>query len=372
MKGKKKGEVKEAKFLVASQWQLVRWKFLRHKLAVGALIVLGVFYFCAIFAEFVSPDDPRRYEIRNTYHPPQRIHFFDQEGRFRLRPFIYGTKREVDMESFRETYVEDKEKEYSLHFLVRGEPYRFWGLFKSDLHLFGANGRRVFLLGTNKMGQDMLSRIIYGGRISLSIGLVGIALSFLFGITIGGIAGYYGGTADLVIQRVIEFVRSIPTLPLWMALSVALPPYWSMTKVYFGIVIILSLMSWTALARVVRGKFMSVREEDFVMAAKLNGAGEARIITKHLLPSFYSYIIASLTLSVPAMILGETALSFLGLGLQPPAISWGVLLKQSQAIRVLAQSPWLLIPGMFVIVTVLVFNFVGDGLRDAADPYANV
>jgi len=222
------------------------------------------------------------------------------------------------------------------------------------------------------MGRDMLSRVINGGRLSLSVGLLGIAISFIFGITIGGVSGYYGGKADVIIQRIIEFIRSIPTLPLWMGLSAALPPYWSIVKVYFGIVIILSLVGWTGLARVVRGKFMSVREEDFVMAARLHGASEARIIFKHLLPSFYSYIIASLTLSIPGMILGETSLSFIGLGLQPPAISWGVLLKESQAIRVLANSPWLLIPGIFVIITILAFNFVGDGLRDAADPYATI
>jgi peptide/nickel transport system permease protein len=259
-----------------------------------------------------------------------------------------------------------------LRFFVRGDPYRFWGLFETDVHLFGFAGGRVFLFGTDELGRDLLSRTIYGSRISLSIGLVGIAMSFFLGIIIGGISGYVGGVVDVVIQRLIEFIRSVPTLPLWMALSAALPPHWPIPRVYFAIVIILSLVGWTGLARVVRGKFMSVREEDFVMIAQLHGASQGRIIFKHLLPSFYSHIIASLTLSVPGMILGETSLSFIGLGMQAPAISWGVLLKESQSIRVLATAPWLLIPGALVIVTILAFNFAGDGLRDAADPYTAI
>ncbi len=368
----KKDEIEEKKLVVASQWQLIRWKFFRHKLAVGALVVLGVFYFCAIFAEFVSPLDPLHYDVRYLHAPPQRIHFFDEKGHFHLRPFVYGIKSETDTITLRTAYKEDKQYIYPLYFLVRGDPYKLWGLFESNIHLFGAKEEGVFVFGTDKLGRDMLSRIIYGGRLSLSIGLVGIALSFVLGIIIGGISGYYGGRTDTAIQRVIESIRSIPTLPLWMALSIALPPYWSVVKVYFGIVIILSLIAWTGLARVVRGKFMAIKEEDFIMAGRLNGASEVRIIFKHLLPSFYSYIIASLTLSVPWMILGETALSFIGLGLQTPAISWGVLLKDAQHIRVLANASWLLIPGIFVVITILAFNFVGDGLRDAADPYASI
>ena len=374
LKQKRKNEdkVKKERLFVASQWQLIRWKFVRHRLAMGALGILSVFYFVAIFAEFISPYDPSNYDTRYMFCPPMRLHFFDETGAFHLRPFVYKVKVEVDMITFLKTYSMDKTEKYPLYFFVKGDPYKLWGLFESNIHLFGTEEGEAFLLGTDKMGRDMLSRIIYGGRLSLSVGLIGIAISFVLGVTIGGISGYFGGKADIITQRIIEFIISIPSLPLWMGLSAALPPYWSVVKVYFGIVIILSLMGWCGLARVVRGKFMAVREEDFVMAAKLHGASESRIIFKHLLPSFYSYIIASLTLSVPGMILGETALSFIGLGLQSPAISWGVLLKESQAIRVLANSPWLLVPAVFVIITVLAFNFVGDGLRDAADPYARV
>ena len=325
-----------------------------------------------LFVTSQSPYDPRAYDVNYIHCPPYRIHFFDEEGKFHLRPFVYGVKAELNMITLFISYSVDKTEKYPLYFFTRGDSYKFWGLFKSNTHLFGTREGRAFLLGTDKMGRDMLSRIIYGGRLSLSVGLLGVAISFIFGITIGGISGYYGGKIDIIIQRIIEFIMSIPTLPLWMALSIALPTYWSVIKVYFGIVMILSIVGWTGLARVVRGKFLSVKEEDFIMAAKICGAGAPRIIFKHLLPSFYSYIIASLTLSVPGMILGETALSFLGLGLQAPAISWGVLLKESQSIRALANAPWLFIPGIFVIITILAFNFMGDGLRDAADPYTTI
>ena len=368
----KEDKIEEEKLFVASQWQLIRWKFFRHKLAMGALAVLSLLYFFSVFAEFTSPYDPYHYDTGYVYCPPTRIHFFDETGAFHLRPFIYKMKVELDMITLLKIYTVDKTEKYPLYFFVKGDPYKLWGLFEGNIHLFGTKEGKAFLFGTDKMGRDMVSRIIYGGRISLSVGLVGIAISFIFGISIGGISGYFGGKADIIIQRIIEFIRSVPRLPLWMALSVALPPYWSIVKVYFGIVIILSLVGWTGLARVVRGKFMSLREEDFVMAASLHGASEARIIFKHLLPSFYSYIIASLTLSIPGMILGETSLSFIGMGLQPPAISWGVLLKQSMAVTVLANFPWLLIPGVFVIIVVLSFSFVGDGLRDAADPYSTI
>lgn len=367
-----KNKIKEEELFIASQWRLIRLKFVRHKLAMGALGVLLILYFTTIFAEFTSPYDPRAYDRNKLFCPPQQLHFFDESGSFNLRPFVYQYSLQIDPATRRENYTIERTEKSPLYFFVRGSSYDLWGLFESDIHVFGTKQGKIFLFGADRMGRDVLSRIIYGGRISLSIGLVGVAISFIFGITIGGISGYFGGRIDTVIQRVIEFIMSVPTLPLWMGLSLALPPDWTMLQIYFGIVLILSLVGWTGLARVVRGKFMSMREEDFVMAARISGVGTARIIFKHLLPSSYSYIIASLTLSIPGMILGETTLSFIGLGLQPPAISWGVLLSGSQAIRVFVNTPWLLIPGVFVIIAILAFNFVGDGLRDAADPYATI
>ncbi|MCY4081577.1 MAG: ABC transporter permease [Caldilineaceae bacterium] len=356
---------------VATQWQLIRWKFMRHKVAVISLVLIAIFYLFAIFAEFLSPYDPTNHDTDYMFMPPQRVRFFD-EGKFQLRPFVYGMTSKMDENTFRTTWELDKTQKYAVKLFVRGDPYELWGLFESTIHLFGVEEGTMFLVGTDKMGRDMLSRIIFGGRISLSVGLLGIAISFVIGVIMGGVSGYFGGVTDLIIQRIIEFLRSIPTLPLWMALSVALPPTWTVVQIYFGIVVILSLVGWTGLARVVRGKFMSLREEEYVMAAQLNGSNESRVIFKHMLPSFTSHIIASLTLSVPSMILGETALSFIGLGLQNPAISWGVLLNDAQRIIVLADSPWLLSPGLFVIIAILCFNFVGDGLRDAADPYSSI
>lgn len=361
----------EDELQVATQWQLIRWKFMRHRVAVASLIIIAIFYLAAIFAEFLAPYDPAHHDTDFMFMPPQRIRFMD-EGQFQLQPFVYGMTSEMDMNTFKTTWDLDPTQKFPIRFFVRGDPYEMWGLIESDIHLIGVEEGTLFLLGTDKMGRDVLSRVIHGGRISLSVGLLGIAISFVIGIIMGGISGYFGGVTDLIIQRVIEFLRSIPTLPLWMALSVALPPTWSVVQTYFGIVGILSLIGWTGLARVVRGKFMSLREEEYIMAAQLNGSNEARVIFKHMLPSFTSHIIASLTLSVPGMILGETALSFIGLGLQAPAISWGVLLKDAQRIIVLADSPWLLTPGLFIIVAILCFNFVGDGLRDAADPYASI
>ena len=342
-------------------------KFIKHRLALVGASMLIILYIVAIFCEFFSP-----YHIytrsKYLYCPPQRIHFFDEEG-FHLRPFVYGLKTSRDPVTLRMKYSVDKTKKYPIYFFVHGCKYKFWGLFKTDIHLFGVKEGVIFLFGTDKLGRDLFSRNIYASRISLSIGLVGVAISFVLGSLLGGISGYYGGVADTIIQRIIEFLICIPTIPLWMALSAALPPRWSPIKVYFSITVILSVVGWAGLARVVRGKFLELREEDFVMAAKISGASEQRIITRHLLPSFLSYLIVNITLSIPGMILGETALSFLGLGIRPPAVSWGALLKDAQHIRVVAQFPWLLIPGFFVIVTVLAFNFLGDGLRDAADPY---
>ena len=367
----------EQRVLVASQWQLMRWRFVKHKLAVASLVVLGIFYFGAIFAEFVAPSDPNVFIARLTLAPPQRLHFVDEEGRFHLRPFVYAQEKSLHPVTYAVIYEDDRSTRYPLRLFVRGDPYKLWGLFPGDIHLIGINTRgndnvRLSLLGQDTVGRDLFSRIVFGSRISLTIGLVGVAMSFFLGTLIGGLSGYLGGVVDSVIQRLIEAIRALPTLPLWMALSTALPPDWPVVRTYFFIVLILSIVGWTGLAREVRGRFLALREEDFVGSAELDGAGNLRIIFRYLLPSFMSFIIARLSLALPAMIIGETALSFIGLGLQPPAISWGVLLRDAQAIRVLALAPWLLLPTLFVIVVILAFNFVGDGLRDAADPYAHV
>lgn len=359
---------------VASQWLLMWWRFKKHKMALAGAITTLLFYLVALFCEPIAPYDPHECNAKYIYAPPQRIHFFDDEGNFHLRPFVYGFKRERDPETRRIYYKEDKTRKYPIHFFTRGSTYKLWGRFQMSIHLIGVSenpdGGTLFLLGADRMGRDMLSRVVYATRISLSIGLVGVALSLILGIILGGISGYYGGTLDLIIQRVIEFLRSIPSIPLWMGLAAALPPKWPPLQVYFAITVILSLRGWTGLARVVRGRFLALREEDFVLAARLAGASEMRIIFRHMLPSFLSHIIASVTLAVPGMILSETSLSFLGLGLRAPVISWGVLLQEAQNVRSVALAPWLLLPGLFVVVAVLAFNFMGDGLRDAADPYA--
>jgi len=354
---------------LASQWKLIWWKFRRHKLAIFSLCVIILLYILVLFCEFIAPYEPwRRFEdYKNA--PPQIINIYSKEGGLQ-RPFVYGMKQEFNMETFRRTFVKDTTEKYYLHFFVRGDPYKLWGLFPGNIHLFGSEEGPVFLFGTDELGRDLFSRVVYGARISLTIGLVGVFISFLLGIILGGISGYLGGTFDEIIQRTIDFLMSIPSIPLWMALSAAVPRDWPVTRTYFTITIILSIIGWCGLARVVRGKLLSLREEDFTMAARLAGASEWRIITRHLLPSFTSHLIVSITLSIPGMILGETSLSFLGLGLQPPAISWGVLLQDAQQVIAVAHYPWRLIPALFVIITVLTFNFLGDGLRDAADPYA--
>ena len=367
-------EEEEGKIAIATPLQLMWWKFLKHKVAVASAIVLIVFYIMALFAPFLSPYDPNGFNATYKFVPPMGLTFIDGDGDFRLRPGVNGLIQERDPETLRTTYITDKETWYPLHFFVRGNTYKFLFLFETDIHLFGlgeeAGDLPVFLLGSDRLGRDMFSRVTYGAQISLTIGLASVFLSLVLGIVLGGISGYYGGIADNVIQRVIEFIRSVPSLPLWMALSAALPPEMSPEARYFGITIILSVIGWTSLGRQVRGRFLALRTEDFVLSARLSGASDLRIILRHMVPSFTSHIIASLTLSIPGIILAETSLSFLGLGLRQPTISWGVLLQEAQNIRTVALSPWLLLPGLAVVITVLAFNFLGDGLRDAADPFS--
>ena len=356
---------------VASQWQLMWWKFRRHKMAMISVVLLVLLYSITIFCDFLAPYDPHRYDVVYAYAPPQVPHFLDSEG-FHFPPYVYGYESTRDPETLRLVFTLDETTRLPLKFLVQGDPYRFWGLWPSTLRLFGmeTNAQTVYWLGTDRLGLDNLSVILIATRVSTTIGLVGVAISFVLGVFLGGVSGYYGGLVDTLIQRLIEFIRSIPTIPLWLSLSAAVPKNWPVLRVYFAITIILSLISWTNLARVVRGRFLALRHEDFVLSARLAGSSEFRVIWRHMVPSFFSHIIASITLAIPAMILSETSLSYLGLGIRPPAISWGVLLQEAQNLRAVAMAPWLLLPGAFVIVTVLAFNFVGDGVRDAADPYA--
>lgn len=355
----------------ASQWQLMWWRFRRHRLAMVSTLLLIFLYVVGIFCEFISPYDPNEYFPEYVYAPPQTPHFFDEAGNFSLRPFVYGLKSTRDPETMRMLFEPDPAVKHPISFFVEGTPYKMWGLWEMNKHLFGVTNQEAqyFALGTDRLGRDMFSRIAYGTRISMSIGMIGILISLVLGIFFGGLSGYYGGVIDSIIQRMIEFIRSIPTIPLWMGLSATVPKEWSSLKTYFAITILLSLIGWTGLARVVRGRFLALREEDFVLAATLSGASQMRVIFRHMVPSFLSHIIASLTLSIPGVILAETSLSFLGLGLRPPVVSWGVLLQESQNLRSVATAPWLMLPGAAVVIAVLAFNFVGDGMRDAADPY---
>jgi peptide/nickel transport system permease protein len=364
--------IAEERVSVATQWQLMWWRFRKHRLAILSTAVVLLFYLVVLLADFLAYADPLASEAQRSLLPPQPIHWIDGG---RLAPHIYGLSGTRDPMTFKRVYTPDPSQKIPVRFFVPGFEYHLFGLIPCNRHLVGLEGMRaeegLFLLGTDEQGRDLWSRLMYGSRTSLTIGLFGVALSLLLGVFLGGVSGLYGGIMDAVIQRTIEILRSIPTIPLWMGLAAALPNDWSVTQVYLAITVILSLVGWTELARVVRGRFLSLRQEDFVMAAELSGCGQMRIIFTHLVPSFLSHIIAATTLAIPTMIISETSLSFLGLGLRPPAMSWGVLLQQAQNIQALAISPWLLIPSLPVIVIILAFNFMGDGLRDAADPYGH-
>lgn len=362
------GSAPSERYLNASQGQIIWWRFLRHRLALFSLVFLVLSYASILVTEFLAPYDLHSRHTDFIFAPPQRVHLF-HEGRL-VGPFVYPLDYALDMETLKREYTPVTSRPQRIRFFCFGEPYRFWDGFPASFHLIcPSEGGTLFLLGTDRLGRDMLSRLLHGARISLTVGLVGVILSYAIGIVVGGIAGYFGGFFDSVVQRLTEILRSIPELPLWMALSAALPVTWDPKLIYFGITIILALLDWPSIARAVRSKLFALREEDYVAAAEMMGAKPSRIIGRHLLPNFTSHLIASASLSIPSMILAETALSFLGLGLRPPITSWGVLLSEAQNIEAVALYPWLLLPMVPVMATVLAFSFLGDGLRDAIDPH---
>ncbi len=355
---------------MATQWQLMWWRFRKHRIAMLAAVLVGIMYTTVLFADFYAYADPGQSDAQLSLLSPQPIHWLD-EGKF--NPYVIGLTGKRDPKTFKRVYQPDPTKKLYLRLFVPGYKYKFLGVIPTDIHFIGVEGGRaedsIFLMGTDLQGRDIFSRLMRATRTSLTIGLVGVALSLFLGVLLGGVSGLYGGFVDTIIQRVIEIVRSIPTIPLWMALAAAMPSQWPITRIYFFITLIIGLIGWTTMARVVRGRFLALRSEDFVTAAELAGASQLRIIFRHMVPSFLSHIIAATTLALPAMIIAETSLSFLGLGLRAPAVSWGVLLQQASNIQAVAITPWLLYPAIPVIVAVLSFNFLGDGLRDAADPY---
>ena len=358
----------QEKFYMASQWKMMWWRLRKHRLAVWSGAILFVLYASILVSECIAPYGLQTRNADFIFAPPQKVQFF-HEGEF-IGPFVYSLDYRLNMEILRREYADNQDVVQPLRFFCRGDVYEFWSLFETDFHLVcAAKSGTFFFLGTDRLGRDIWSRMIYGTRISLTVGLIGIILSFILGISIGGAAGYFGGWVDNLAQRAIEILRSIPELPLWMGLSAALPVNWSPIAVFFGLTLILGLVDWPGLARAVRSKLLALREEDYCTAAVLMGAPPRRIIYRHLLPNFMSHLIASATLSIPSMILAETALSFLGLGLRPPITSWGVLLVEAQNMEAVELYPWLLLPAIPIIITVLAFNFFGDGLRDAADPY---
>lgn len=362
-------ERKKEAYYTATQFQLMWWKFRRHRTAIIGSVVLGFFVFIMVFSEFLAPYGSQSRNSDYLFGNPQTPQFLDENGKF-IGPFVYGMTTSFDKDTMQLVLKEDTSKLHKVRFFAKGEPYKMWGLIKGDRHLFVVEDSYLHLFGTDSLGRDVFSRTLFGTRTSLSIGLLGVFISFAVGLAAGGVSGYLGGPVDNFLQRTIEFIRSIPTLPLWMSLAAILPKEWSPLRVYFAVTIILGFITWTTLARRVRGKLISMREEDFVFAARIAGSSELRIIWRHMLPAFLSYIIVDLTISFPAMILGETTLSFIGLGLREPVVSWGVLLQQAQNIKAIEQHPWLFIPAIFVVISVLAFSLMGGGMRDAADPYS--